>query len=95
MAFDRTDLIPDSWAQTGTIAATMANIWTDRGRYKPEDFIPRPRPVRILSAAAGLAWMRGISAAAAAKFKRETTPSPPSAGSRSDCSPTPPGSPLG
>jgi hypothetical protein len=87
MAYDRLDLIPDPWRQTGTLAATIANLWTDRGRYGPDDFIPRPRPVRILSGKAGRAWFQGLAAAAAAKFARAKdkgdVPSPPSDGSRS------------
>lgn len=94
MAYDRIDLIPDAWLQTGTICSTVANLWTEKGGYKPEDFIPRPRPARIVSGQAALAWFQGVSTAVAARLKREPVPSPPSAGSRSDCPPTaPPSSP--
>jgi hypothetical protein len=83
IAYDQLDRIPDPWEQTGTVCATVANLWTDKGGYRPDDFIPRPRrAARILDARAGLAWMRGVASGVAAKFARGQ-PSPPSAGSRS------------
>ena len=84
MAYDRLDLMPDPWREAGTVAATLANLLSGaRYAFKPDDFIPRPRRVRILSSRAGLAWMKGVAAAVAARFKGGL-PSPPSAGSRSD-----------
>lgn len=93
MAYDRLDLLPDPWRETGTVCATLANVWTDKGGYKPDDFIPRPRPVRIMSGKGGRVWMQAVAAAAAAKFHRESASSPPSAGSKSASPPTAPSSP--
>ena len=36
----------DDWLQTGTIAATMQNMWSDgkAKRVTADDFVPRQRP---------------------------------------------------
>lgn len=102
MAYDRLDSIPDPWQQTGTVCSTLANLWTDKGKFTPDDFIPRVRPKpKILSGKAGLAWFQSIDAGLKAQLDRarkqqeREQPSPPSAGSRSDCPPTAPPSSQG
>lgn len=31
-----------NWKQTGQICATLANLWTKKGGFKAEDFMPIP-----------------------------------------------------
>lgn len=39
MAFDKIIPLSDSWAETGTVCSTFANLWSSK-RFYPEDFIP-------------------------------------------------------
>lgn len=79
LAYDRLDKIPDHYWMAGMITSSLFNALTG-SKTKPDDFIPRPRPVRILSGEAGLAWFAGVAAAANANAAREQSPvgeSPP------------------
>ena len=47
IAFDRLEPLPDSWSQTGLLAALLYNPWAKGPAKSPEDFIPsKPAPAR-------------------------------------------------
>jgi hypothetical protein len=68
MAYDRLDRIPDPYWIAGMITANLFNALTG-GKAKIDDFIPRLKPVRILSGEAGMAWFKGAAAQAEAAQK--------------------------
>jgi len=43
MAYALLEPLPDPWQQSGILCALLANLWSSKGRFRPEDFIPRPR----------------------------------------------------
>jgi len=72
LAYDKLDLIPDAWLIGGTICTVLVRmLGKDAGRIKPEDFIPRGKPVRIMSGDAGRAIFEGITTAQRLKAERE------------------------
>jgi len=70
IAYDKVDLLPDPWLVAGTICTVIASAFAKKGsKLEPEDFIPRPRPVRVLSGEAGRAFFKGVTAAQEARVK--------------------------
>jgi hypothetical protein len=45
LAFNDLEPLPDSYWQTGLVCATLANLWTAKGKsYDPHDFMPTGKP---------------------------------------------------
>jgi hypothetical protein len=64
MAYNLIEPLPDPWYQNGQLCALMANLWSSKGRLKPDDFIPRARgDRRRQSPAEQLAIFRAIAGA--------------------------------
>ena len=66
MAYDKLDLIPDPWRQTGIIAAKIHNAWM-KPRTTVEECIPRAKEPRIMSGESGIALFQQIEAMAKAE----------------------------
>jgi hypothetical protein len=76
VAYDQLDHIPDQYWIGAQICQVMAMVMgTGKKKYKVEDFIPRVRPVRIMSGEQGLAMMQMITAMAKAEEARKSQPS--------------------
>jgi hypothetical protein len=76
IAYDRLDRIPDHYWLAAMTTSAVVNALTG-SKTKPDDFIPRARPVRILSGEAGMAWFAGIAKAQNAKVARDQAASLP------------------
>jgi hypothetical protein len=62
IAYNAIDPMPDPAYEAGLQCAVMANMWTSKGKAKPEDFMRLARPVRILSGEEGLAFFSRLKA---------------------------------
>ncbi len=60
LAYDQLDLLPDPWRQTGKLCQVLAATWGKKSEI--EDWIPRPKPVRIVSGEEGRAYFQGMKA---------------------------------
>ena len=58
LAYDQLDLIPDPWRMVGILCQTIA---ASQGvKSEVDDFIPIPKPPRIISGEAGRSMFRGM-----------------------------------
>lgn len=62
MAYHQIEPIPDHNWLAGMIASTQVNLWSTT-KTTPDDFIPRPRPVRVQSTDAMLAHFGAVASA--------------------------------
>ena len=66
IAYDKLDLIPDPWRQTGIMAGLTHNMWAKK-KVSEDHYIPREREIRILSGEDGRRHMMMLIAHQKAK----------------------------